>query len=91
MNYDGHPRVPDEMHTDKPTKDIERAMTKAKTCLRNAQHRQKQIYDSRHGELEFNIGDNVGDKAWLKSKIIQGLRGLKGEVHEGISRTLSPP
>ena len=67
-------------------------MTKAKTCLRDAQHRQKQYYDSGclliyqgHSyplykcDLTTELKFNVGDKVCLKSKNIpiQGLSARK--------------
>ena len=75
-NYGKHPRVPDDIKREgKPSKNpqaynfitnIEKAILKAKTCLKNAQHRQKQHYDARHRDLQFK----VGDKVWLSSKNI---------------------
>lgn len=84
MNYGRHPRMPDDLRNKKPSKDarafdfirnIERAMTKAKQCLKDAQHRQKRYYDATHRDLQFN----VGDKVWLNSRNIpiQGIGARK--------------
>ena len=81
LNYGKHPRMPDDIVADKPSKDpraynfiknIERAMTKARSCMRNAQLRQKKYADAYRSELQFN----VGDKVWLSSKNIP----VKGDI-----------
>ena len=72
--------MPNDLVADKPSKDpraynfirnIERAMKKARSCMRNAQLRQKKYADARRSELQFH----VGDKVWLSSKNIH-LKGL---------------
>ena len=75
-NYGKHPRLPDDIKREgKPSRNpqaydfidnIEKTITKAKACLKDAQHRQKQHYDARHRDLQFK----VGDKVWLSSKNI---------------------
>ena len=75
-NYGKNPRMHDDIRRqEKPSKNpqaynfienIEQTIQKAKTCLKDAQHRQKKHYDAKHRDLQFQVGDNV----WLNSKNI---------------------
>ena len=84
LNYGRHPRMPDDLVADKPSRDpraynfirnIEQAMKKARSCMKDAQLRQKKYFDAHRSELQFN----VGDKVWLSSRNIpvQGLGARK--------------
>lgn len=84
LNYGRHPRMPDDLEARKPSTDsrahdfirnIEKAMTKAKKCMKEAQLRQKKYADAKRNDIEFS----VGDKVWLSSKNIpvQGLGARK--------------
>ncbi len=74
LNNGRHPMLPSDLNlARKPSKDpaavdfvgnIEKAIAKAKVCLRAAQQRQKRYADQQRRDLCFNIGD----LAWLSSE-----------------------
>ena len=86
MNYGRHQRIPSDLllhsksstskHSRNPDawnfiRNIERAMERAKVCLKEAQERQKKNADAKRRDLEFS----VGEKVWLSSKNI-AIKGI---------------
>ena len=76
LNSGRHPRLPSDLNlARKPSKDpaaadfignIQKAIARAKVCMKAAQQRQKKYADQKRSDLYFNIGD----MAWLSSEHI---------------------